>query len=48
LTIEETWVLSEQVHSAKKAGAYDLDINGNLLRADIEAMADEIVRARGS
>jgi hypothetical protein len=47
LTSEEGWLLSELVHSAKKSGAYDLDINGNLLRADIEAMAEEIVKARG-
>lgn len=48
LTIHESRKLSGEVHHAKNSGAYDLDISGNLLPADIEEIAREILKARGT
>jgi len=46
LTHSEYRSLQKEIHQAKRTAAYDLDVNGNLDPADIEAIARDILKAR--
>ena len=48
LTHDEWIRLSKEIHDCKGSGAYDLDLSGNLSRADIEEIARDILNARAS